>query len=72
MTKQEAKDLFRDYKSDFIIEKLYQYFTESFTDRISCENCQQWDSLSEICKQNGCEDYTDWVLWNPKNESDKH
>ena len=31
MTSEQAKKLFKDCKVDFVIEKLYQYFTEPYT-----------------------------------------
>lgn len=34
-------------------------------ERMCCENCQMFDPVSQICHQNGCNDYDDWTLWIP-------
>jgi hypothetical protein len=39
---------------------------EHLSERICCDNCQQYDALSKICLQNGCNEYEDWELWMPK------
>ena len=38
---------------------------EKIRERMRCENCQTYDVVSKVCKQNGCNNYADWVLWMP-------
>lgn len=33
MTREQAKELFKNCQSDFIVDKLYDYFTEPYTGR---------------------------------------
>ena len=72
LTREEIIECYMINEKHVIAEMLFDTITkyeaelEEINSRICCENCQQYESLSKICYQNGCKDYEDWILWKPK------